>query len=173
MANHVFELGRHIIEEFEVDASVQDMINVVYFTGGPTAGVNLLKTYNDPDSLAIHHRGMQRIGDNRVVEANEEAADQISESLIAENNEEVFSAVVNIVAAAYDITTINIGDSVAFNGFTNFINSLELEVVSKKPAIDGIQLHLGRIPYKSSNNNAEVILQIDKLQTLDNPNSPS
>lgn len=173
MATHVFELGRHIVEEFEIDASVQDMINAVYFTGGPTGGTNLLKYYIDTDSLALHHRGLQRINDNRVVTANEEAADQASDTLIAENNGEVFTAVVDIVAAAYDITTINIGDSVSFVGFTNFINYLTLQVVSKTPTIDGVRLRLGRILYKSSNNNARLSQQIDMIQTLDNPNTPS
>jgi len=173
MTLHIFELGRHIAEEFEVEASVQDIINVVYFTGGPTAGTNLLKLYSDSDSLSTYRRGMERIGDNRVVTANQESADQLSETLIAENNTEVFSATVEIDSSSYDVTTINIGDLVGFAGFTNFVNSLRLNVVTKRRVDFGIRLRLGRVPYKSTNNNALLTRQVGQLQTLDNPDSPS
>jgi hypothetical protein len=170
-ATHKFIIGKHA-ESFNIEASVEEIINVVYLTGGPTAGVNLLKQYTDTASLAVNKRGMDRLNDNRITDAT--TASTLGEAHIDENDEEIFRAdPLAINAGTYDISTIDLGETVAFEGAGNFIDSLIFQVTAKDRNEDNIVLTLGKLPLKSDSYVDQIRRDLDNEQTLDNPNAPS
>lgn len=172
-ADHLFILGKHI-GAFRLGGSIEHIKNVVYFTGGPTAGVNLLKQYTNPSSLAKYRRGMIRLNDNRILAANEPAAEIISESYMDENNAEVFrTRGVNILAESYNISTINPGDTAKFVGLGGFVDGLVLLITAVDRNADFVNLTLGKIPQRSDSIVDKLKRDLDKEQTLDNPSAPS
>lgn len=172
-ADHLFTLGRHL-EEFSFEASVEDIVNNIYFTGGPTAGVNLLKQYTDDTSLAVNRRGMRRLNDNRILAANEASAEAISNSLMEENStEEYRGSPITVLADTYDISTIHPGDTVTIQGYSNFIDDTIFQITRLKRHRRYVTLTLGRLPLASSSYVDQIKRDLDSVQTLDNPNTPS
>lgn len=172
-ATHLFTLGRHL-EEFSFEASVEDIVNNIYFTGGPTGGINLLKQYTDDDSLATNRRGMRRVNDNRILAANVASAEAISNSLMEENStEEYRGSPITILADTYDISTIHPGDTVTIQGYSNFIDSTIFQITRLKRHRRYATLTLGRLPLVTSSYVDQIKRDLDSVQTLDNPNTPS
>jgi hypothetical protein len=170
-ATHKFVIGRHV-EDFEVEASIEEIINVVYFSGGPTAGVNMLKLYTDQASLATNKRGLARVTDNRVTDAT--TASTLGEALMDENDEEIFrSEPLVINANTYDISLIKPGDTVAFEGAGNFIDSIIFQVSALDRGEDRAGLTLGKLPLRSDAYVDQIRRDLDNEQTLANPNTPS
>jgi hypothetical protein len=172
-ATHNFILGNHITE-FEFEGTIEYIKNVVYFTGGPTAGVNLLKKYTDTASLTTNRLGMQKLSDNRILAANEPSASSISTSFMDERSEEEFLASPLVISAqTYDLSTINIGDTVSIGGFGNFIDDVILQITTIEPGPDTKKLTLGRLPLRSDSYVDQIRRDLENQQTLDNPNTPS
>lgn len=171
-ADHQFVLGKHV-EDFEIEVSKEHIKNVVYFTGGPTAGVNLLKLYSDSDSLALNRRGMARLTDNRIIAANEPAARVLSESFMDENSNEQHSGSISILAADYDIDSINPGDTCSFQGTSGFMNNLVFRITRLYRRTDRVELNLGKIPFRQEAFVDKIKRDLEKQQTLDNPSAPS
>jgi hypothetical protein len=171
--DHVFTLGQHLLE-FNFDATIEYIKNVVYFTGGPTAGVNLLKKYTDLGSLASNRVGMQKLYDNRITEADEPSAASISDSFMDENSDEVFTADPIVISGeTYDTSTIKNGDTVKLAGFANFIEGILFQVTEVRPIGGDMEVTFGKIPAKSDAYVDELRRRLDSEQTLDNPNTPS
>lgn len=167
---HYFTLHKHL-ESIEVHSTIENIKNVVYFSGGPTAGVNLLKLYTDTASLAINKRGLKRMSDNRVTLAA--TAQTLSESYMEEYSDEEFSSEITILGETYDIDTINLGDTVGFRSFGSFIDNLVLQVRSITRGTDYVRLVIGKLPLKSSTYVDELKRSLENEQTLSNPNTPS
>lgn len=167
---HYFTLHKHL-ESIEVHSTIENIKNVVYFSGGPTAGVNLLKLYTDTASLAINKRGLKRLSDNRVTLAA--TAQTLSENLMEEYSDEEFSSEITILGETYDIDTINLGDTVGFRSFGSFIDNLVLQVRSITRGTDYVRLVIGKLPLKSSTYVDELKRSLENEQTLSNPNTPS
>ncbi len=167
---HRFTLHKEL-EKLEIESTIEYIKNVVYFSGGPTSGVNLLKLYTDTDSLAINKRGLARLADNRVTLAA--TAQALSESLMEENSDEEFLSTATITAEKYDIDTINLGDTVAFQSFGNFVDRLILQVTKIKRGGDYVDITLGKLKLKSSTYVEKLKRDLENQQTLENPNTPS
>lgn len=167
---HLFTLHKEV-EKLEFESSIEHIKNVVYFSGGPTAGVNLLKLYTDSDSLAINRRGLVRLADNRVTVAA--TAQTLSESLMDENSDEEFLSTATILAEKYDIDSIQLGDTVAFQSFGNFIDRQVLQITKIKRGGDYVTLTLGKLKLKTSTYVEQIKRDLENQQTLDNPNTPS
>lgn len=170
---HTFIVGRHITE-LDYESTIEYIKNVVYFTGGPTAGENLLKKYTLPSSLAINRVGLERLADNRIVTANEASAEAIANSLMEENSSEVHIAdPVTIHASTYDIRTINLGDTVQVKASGNYIETLLFQITSLRRYTDSIELRFGKLPIRSSAYVDDIKRKLEKEQTLGNPDAPS
>ncbi len=167
---HYFTLHKHL-ESIEVHSTIENIKNVVYFSGGPTAGVNLLKLYTDTASLAINKRGLKRLSDNRVTLAA--TAQTLSENLMEEYSDEEFSSEITILGETYDIDSIHLGDTVGFRSFGSFIDNLVLQVRSITRGTDYVRLVIGKLPLKSSTYVDDLKRSLENEQTLDNPNTPS
>lgn len=167
---HYFTLHKHL-ESIEVHSTIENIKNVVYFSGGPTAGVNLLKLYSDTASLAVNKRGLKRMSDNRVTVAA--TAQTLSESYMEEYSGEEFSSEITVLADTYDIDSIQLGDTVGFRSFGSFIDNLVLQVRSITRGTDYVKLTIGKLPLKSSTYVDDLKRSLENEQTLDNPNTPS
>lgn len=167
---HYFTLHKHL-ESIEIHSTIENIKNVVYFSGGPTAGVNLLKLYTDTASLAINKRGLKRLSDNRVTVAA--TAQTLSENLMEEYSDEEFSSEITILGETYDIDSIHLGDTVGFRSFGSFIDNLVLQVRSITRGTDYVRLVIGKLPLKSSTYVDELKRSLENEQTLSNPNTPS
>lgn len=170
-ATHKFIIGKHL-QEVQVEATVENIINVVYFSGGPTAGVNLLKKYTDVASLAVNKLGMDRLSDNRITDAT--TASTLGEAYIDEHDQEDYRSEVTINASSgYDISLIKLGDTVAFEGFGNFIDSVILQINKIHRSEDYVTLTLGKLPLRADAYVEQIKRDLDDQQTLANPNTPS
>lgn len=167
---HYFTLHKEV-EKLEIESTIEFIKNVVYFSGGPTAGVNLLKLYTDTASLAINKRGLARLSDNRVTLAA--TAQTLSEGLMAENSDEEFLSTCTVLGEKYDIDSIQLGDTVAFQSFGNFVDRLVLQVTKIKRGGDYVDLTLGKLKLKTSTYVDDIKRDLNNQQTLDNPNTPS
>lgn len=170
-ATHKIIIGRHV-ENFNLEASVEEIINVVYFSGGPTAGVNLLKQYTNNPSLLLNRRGMARITDNRVTDAT--TASTLGQAEINENNAEIFRTDPLVINAnTFDISLFKPGDTLAFEGFGSFVDSLIFQITAIDRHADYVGLSLGKLPLRSDAYVDEIRRDLDNQQTLANPNAPS
>lgn len=169
-ATHRFIKGRHV-GDTEVSSNIEGIVNVVYFTGGPTAGVNLLKKFTDTNSLARNRINMQKMSNNRVTGATQ--AQVLAENLMDEHSEEDFLMVLKVLASTYDIDSINPGDTVTVEGNGNFIDHLVLQITSLHRARNFVELIVGELPIRADMLTQKLKNDIDDVQTLDNPDVPS
>lgn len=170
VATHRLIVGRHI-ESLEFEASVEEIRNVAYFTGGPTGGVNLLKLYTNPNSLPTDRRGLELLNNNRVTDVN--VAHALASSFLDEHNGEVFRTQVDINANTYDIRLFKLGDTACFENLGNFAEQIIFQITKIKRNRDSVTLTMGPLPIRSQNYIDDIKLGLDKQQTLDNPSSPS
>lgn len=164
--SHTFVLGKHI-EGLDLESSIEDITNVVYFTGGETAGVNLFKKYTDATSISTYRRGLKRISDHRVT--LDASADLISEAEIERNSVPRYKTSLVILDSVYDIETIRLGQLVTFRNFGNYIDELELQIVGLSYTPDKVTLQLDTL-YPSVNKRVEDLRR--NLVELDNVNTP-
>lgn len=170
-ADHRMILGRHI-KQLDVEASVEQLKNVVYFSGGDTgSGQNLFTSKTDSASLAANNIGLQRISDNRVT--LQATADAIMQNFLDLNSDEVYNTTIEILETTYDITTFKLGQNVAFGGFGNFVDQLLLQIVGITRTPDSAQLKLGVLPKRATATIEAILAALNDLQTIDNPSAPS
>lgn len=168
---HTFTLGRHI-EKLELFATSEYIRNVVYFTGGQMAnGTNLFSLYTNPQSITEWRQRLDRIGDNRA--KTQHAANLIVDSFLNERPAPQYQSPLTILDGTYDIGSINLGDTVGFAGFGNFIDFLVLRVsrITRHP--DKVELVVGRLPIRQTDHIKQAKEDVAKIQTVDNPDTPS
>lgn len=169
---HKLILGKHF-KQVEVGASVDEVRNVVSFTGGDVgAGVNLFTEYSDLDSIATQGRQrLERVVDNRVTIAN--TADSIAAAILAAKSDEKNFATVEVLNSKYDTRTIEVGHAVQFKGIGNFLEDELYTVVSRSPTPESMRLTLGFIPTRMQDTIDQLIGDVQQIQTVDNPDAPS
>lgn len=170
-ADHRFIIGRHI-EELDIEATIEQLKNVVYFTGGDTGGgVNLFIKLVSSDLLTTDRIGLARITDNRVTLSGTGTA--IAENYLDENSAEKYITTVSISADDYDITTILPGQSVGFQGSGTFVDNLVLQIVSIKRQANKAILSVGILPRRASGTVESLQRNLTEVNTVDNPSAPS
>lgn len=171
-ATHRFIKGRHI-SSLKLRLTVDHVVNKLYFSGGDTgAGDNLYRVYTNSTSVTANGRQrLKRISDNRVTVAA--TANTIADNELDLNATESYESSAVISAANYDLTSINIGDTVGFRGFGGFIDSLVLQIVRLNKHADYLEVGLGRLPVEQTKKTVQTLRDIVYLQTVDNPTTPS
>lgn len=165
--DHKFILGKHL-SELEIEYSLEDVVNTVYFSGGDTGGgVNLVTNQSNEESVAQYGTWLKTPSDNRVTD--ESTADIISESLINQFKDPRFKTSITIPAYKYDIGTINIGEIVGFGNFNSLIDSLQLQIMRADYSGDAVTLDLDILPPSQSKRIEDIKRNLDKEQTRDNP----
>ena len=169
--DHTFVLGKHI-KELDVEQYIDDITNVVYFSGGDTGGGNnLFLKYTDPTSETNYRRGLKLYSDNRVTLSS--SADIIANSELERNSAPRYRSSVVIVDKVYDIESIQLGDLIAFRNFDNYVDDLEMQVVGIDYSPDAIRLQLDTLLPRVSKRLEDIKRNLDKQETLANPTAPS
>lgn len=171
-ADHQFVLGRHI-HEIEVASTIENVRNVVYFSGGDTGGgANLFTYYTNDDSITENgRRRLERLSDNRTTTVAD--ADLQVSSFLDERASEEYQTPLVIFASAYDISTIKPGQTAGFGGFGTFVDRLVLQIARVVVFPDRAELTVGRLPKSQNDRLFKAQGDLNKLQTIDNPSSPS
>lgn len=170
-AQHRFIRGRHL-EQLEISATVENVVNEIYFTGGLVGSTNLFKRYTNASSITAQgRRRLQLRTDNRVTLSA--TADRIAQSVLDENAGIVYSSPVTILTSTYDTSTINVGDIVKIEGFGNFVDYLLLQVARIRRSPDRVDLTLGVILKRQADILNETLDDVTAIQTIDNPTTPS
>jgi hypothetical protein len=169
-ADHTMIKGRHI-QQLNLKATKEEIANVVYFTGGPTAGVNLFVQVNDTTSLLANRRGMVRLSDNRVTDTT--VGQLIANNYIDQHDDQAYYTKLIINEAAYDISLFKLGQMIGFAGFGTFVDNLLLQVVGIQRAVDNVTLSLGTLPPRQTELSEQLRRELTEAQTIDNPTTPS
>lgn len=170
-ADIVLTKGRHI-ESLQLAATIENVKNQVFFTGGDTgSGTNLYKTYQDPASVSLYRPRLDRKSDNRVTVTA--TADAIGGSALSEQKDEGFATTVSIPDKTMDITLVKPGMTIGFNGFGTFVDSLILQIVRVTYTPEEVTVSLGLIPPRLSQAVEQVTRGLLAQQTVANPSTPS
>jgi hypothetical protein len=168
--SHTFVLGKHI-ENFSVEQHIEDITNVVYFSGGDIGGgVNLFNKYTDTTSISNYRRGLEKISDNRVTD--DTSAQIISESEINRKKNPIYRSSITILDTAYNIEDIVVGQLVAFDGFGNFIDDLTLQITSLRYSPDFVTMQLGSNLPAVSKRVEDIKRQLHQKDVESNPSAP-
>lgn len=163
--------GRHI-NGIDLSASIENMVNNFYFSGGEVSpGVNLYKVYSDSTSIALYGPRLDRRSDNRVTLTA--TADAVGTSAIATQKDEVFQTTVTLSDSTIDTASLHVGQVVGFAGFGSFIDSLLMEVVRVDYTPDETTLTLGALPKQLNEEVERINRELIALQTIANPTNPS
>lgn len=166
--DHRFILGKHL-ENLTIESSLEDVTNVVYYSGGDDGtGTNILVNTNDATSIAQYGTWLTTVSDNRVT--LESTATILSESLLNQYKDPRYMTTISIPSTVYDSNLISVGDIVGFGNFNNFVDSLQLQVMSKTYAPDMVTLKLDLLPPTVSKRIEDIKRNLDKQQTENNPN---
>lgn len=173
-ADHTLIKGRHI-NELSIEATKEQIANVVYFTGGEvSAGVNAYVNVNDTTSLALNRRGLVRLNDAKVKGASGNATGTIiANNYIDGHDEQTYITQVEIVDGTYDITTFDLGEIVGFGSFGTFVDRLLLQIVGIQRKVDSVVLSLGVLPHRATEQMEQVQKSLEASQTTNNPTAPS
>ena len=173
-ADHTFIKGRHI-HSLEIEATKENIANVVYFTGGDAgSGSNVYVNVNSSSSLLVNRRGLVRLNDPKVKGATGAATGTIiANNYISGHNTQTYITQVEIANSSYDITTIDLGEIVGFASFGTFVDNLLLQVVGINRKEDSIILSLGELPHRATEQMEEIQRSLEATQTVSNPSAPS
>ena len=115
---------------------------------------------------------MKRMTDNRVTDAT--TASTLGQAEITENTNEIYRTDPLVINAnTYDISLFKPGDTLAFEGFNSFIDSIIFQITAIDRHADYASLTLGKLPLRSDAYVDEIRRDLDNEQTLANPNAPS
>lgn len=162
--------GRHL-NKINFIMSIENVKNDLLFSGAEIAGTNLYTEYEDQTSESNYGRRIERKSDNRV--SIQATADAIGSSFIAENKDEYFETTVTVLATTMDITLFRPGQTVGLRGFGNFVDSLTLQIVRMEYSPNSVNLTLGNLPKRFTNEFESVIRGLVAQQTVNNPAAPS
>jgi hypothetical protein len=166
----VLTKGKHL-SSIKIAATIEYVKNLEYFTGGATAGVNLLKAYQDPNSMSLYDPRLDRKSDGRVFVSA--TADAIGQSTIDADKDEKYVSVVRVIDRTMDITLLKPGMIVGFNGFGSFADSITTQIVRVDYTPNAANLTLGILPKRINTDFENTIRDLSISQNSSNPTAPS
>lgn len=158
------------IAGLELSATIENLVNMVYFAGGLVAGSNLYSNYLDTTSITKYGQRLDRQSDNRVT--LQATADALGNSEIQQKKNQDYQTTVTLLDSVVDISLYRVGDTVGFTGFGNFIDFLVLQIVRVVYSPDRVTLTLGKLPPRLNVTVAQALAELVALQTINNPSTP-
>lgn len=164
-------LFRRDINTLDLSASIENVVNDAYFTGGKVSTTNIYVRQQDTVSQNNFKVRIGRISDPRVTDVD--TANALATNYLNKNSKEVYETSVIIPDGVTDITKFKPGQTIGFGGFGTFVDTLILPIVRIERSFDSITLMLGSLPKRQASiiNNTQT--QVASLTTVDNPNQPS
>lgn len=163
---HTFYLGKHI-KDLNMRSYIGDVVNDVLFTGGGDPA--LFKRYTVAP-LAGTRRGLSRLSDNRV--ELEASADILSNGEIDEKKAMQYRSTIAILDKTYDIESINVGDTVNFRNFDNYIDTPIMQIVALNYTPDVVTLQLDTLPQSTNKRLEELRRNLNVQENQNVPNVP-
>lgn len=171
-ADYVLNMGKHFKAPFEFEATVENIMNLLYFTGAEVAGVNIFKTYSDQTSINTYGQRLGRYT-NGLVDTTT-SADILGDSLVEEKKDEQYIAPVTISRETMDITLFKPGETVRLSGTgINFIENMILRIARIDYLSTEAKLTLGVLPPRSSTFIKKIENDLQTIQQFANPTAPS
>lgn len=167
--SHYFTLGEHI-ESLELEYYIEDITNLVYFTGAETAGVSLFEVYTDATSITNYRQGLKRISDHRV--SVTASADLIAEGEIDRNDTPRYRSSVTILSDVYPTEEIMLGQSIGFNNFGNYVDDVVLQVVGIDYEPDRVTLQLDTLLPRVNKRIEDLTRNMIELDNQNIPTAP-
>lgn len=170
--NHIFLLGVHI-ESLNLRSSIEDTINDVLFTGGETIEgdpTSVLYRRYTREPAQYTRRGLERMNDGRVTLTS--SADILSEGRISENNKVQYKSSITILDGTYDIEEIEVGDTIGFRNFGNFVDGLVMQVVGLTYNPESVTLQLDTLSPAVPKRLQDLRRNQENTATTDVPNNP-
>lgn len=167
---HKLIKGRHL-NKVNLIMSIENVKNDLLFSGAETAGVNLYSEYEDQTSQSNYGKRLERKSDNRV--SVQATADAIGESFIDENANEYYETTVTVLDTTLDTTLLKPGQTVGLRGFGSFVDSQIMQIVRLEYTPELVNLTLGNMPKRFSNEFEKTIRGLLAEQTAANPSAPS
>lgn len=198
--SHYFTFGKNI-KNLAVDKRSQEIVNVVHFVGGPTAGVNLYQKYTLQTSVNQYGRHAIRYTDNNVTVAS--TASIIANSILSNQGQVELRVEMDILddggsassALGFDIETIVLGESVSFRSLgagtggslwdvarwdiakwdfdITDLSSVVIQVTKIGYSPDVLHLSLSTVPPDITKRVQDIYRNLDQLNVLNNPSTPS
>lgn len=169
--DHLLILKRHM-QSLNLSASIMDLKNSTYFTGGLVGATNLLRQRENGISKGKYGIELELLTNIQVT--NTSTADRIADNFIDRNDDELYDTVVTVLESVEDTTQYKLGQTVGIRNTGNsFVESLVLPIVRIEREYDWAKLYLGALPFRETDLINESQEQLLALQTVDNPNQPS
>lgn len=162
--------GRHL-NKLNLVMSIENVKNDLLFSGAETAGTNLFTEYRDQDSIGNYGLRLERKSDNRV--SVQATADAIGDSFLDENKDEYYETTVTVLDTTIDTSLFRPGDTIGLRGFGSFIDNLMLQVVRLEYNQAGVNLTIGNMPKRFSDEFEKIFRGLTAQQTVANPSAPS
>lgn len=159
------------ISKMRLIATIEQIINTVYFTGGLVMGSNIYTYDKDATSASQFGIFLDRPTNNLVTTTT--TAHQIGSAEIARLKNEQFQTSVTITDNHMDISTLKPGQVIGFQGFGSFVDNMLLQVVRVDYTPHEATLTLGLLPKRIHQAVQQVVSGYVGLQTVVNPSSPS
>lgn len=169
-ADHVLTFKREI-NNLDLSASIENVKNKIFFTGGLSGATNLFLQKTNSVSDAAFGTQIDRISDVRVTNSN--VGSSIATNYLDKVDDEAYETNVMIIDTMVDITTFNLGQTVGFKGFGSFADSVIIPIVRLVRDKEKAQLDLGTLPVRQSDILQDSQDQILAMQTVANPTQPS
>ena len=169
--DHTFIVGKHLAE-FEIEYTLEDLVNKRYFSGGDTGGgVNLFVLSTAQSSVSAYGEWLENQSDNRVTSV--ETAGIINQQALDRRSEPSYRTSITIPASVYDIETIELGNAIGFYNAGNFINTLVLQVVGLKRTPDYVTLRLDSALPTVAHRIEDISRNLEAVYTIANPDTPT
>jgi hypothetical protein len=172
-ATYKFIRGRHLTS-LQLKSTIDNLKNVVYFSGGDPGGGNIYVKYTNTTSLAANNNrvGMDRISDSNVL-------DNTTGLILAkddsnEHDGEEYQTQISIIDTTMDITLPHVGDTIGFEGYGTFVDRLVLQITRINYTPDILTITVGTLPRRVHADIQKIKDQLIALQVQDNlpiPNS--
>lgn len=164
-------LYRRDIQNLNLVASIENLENNIYMTGGKVGTVNVFVQRQNQESQQEFGVGISRINDPRVFV--DSAANTVADNYLDRHDDEVYETTVTIPDTAMDITQFMPGQTIGFGGFGTLVDSLILPIVRVERSFDLVVLYLGVLPARQQTQINGIGSNVDALTTVDNPTTPS
>ena len=166
-ADHLFYLGKHI-KALDLKGSILDVVNRVLFTGGGDPALYLDRSEAPADRT---RRALKVMSDNRVTLTD--SAEIIIDSNIDQNNKTQYRTTIEILSSVYDIESINVGQTIGFRNFGNYVDALTMQVVGLSYTPESVQLQLETKPPTINKRLEDIRRQLTVSENQNLPTTPS
>ena len=142
--DHYLTFGKEVLD-IDIEYTLEKMTNLVYVIGAEQDnGTSLVAVSSDTNSIGIYGQKITAKVDTRIT--LETTAKTLANNLLIDNRNPSFIVIVDISGLDYNITSIRIGQLIAFRNFIGLVGDLELQVVGKVYTPESVKLYLSKLP---------------------------